>query len=697
MATPADATGQGIMSAGGGTTTGTRWREVDRLFQEVVELPTAHRTQFLNDNCRTPQIRAEVEELLSQDKGAEGYFDDCFANLGHGVEEAVEEGLKAGDYRIDRLIGSGGMGSVYLAHREDGEFQQRVAIKFAMGALTSRFRTERNLLARLEHPNIARLLGGGDTASGVPYLVMEYVEGKTLTHWSRENKPDKRRKLNLFLKICGAVSYAHRNLIVHRDIKPGNIMVTGDDVPKLLDFGISKLMDPSGEDGQRTGTIGMLTPAYASPEQIRGEVVTTAADVYSLGSVLYELIAGHAPYDLAKSTPAEIERAICNSDPAPPSGTRADDLDKIILKAMHKSPDRRYTSVEQLAADIRRYQNGRPVEAQNDTSWYRFRKFLTRHKAGVAIAAILFGLIAAIVVKTVNEAKRFEMLFTGLGNVARSFAVELPEVAAHKSPGEIRLEIARIYHRQVTMVVQQTSSFATSNRQMAFSYEQLAATLGYQHERADGRYADALFYLQRSMDLLEDSNGNTRHDDDRSLATLGRMHCHAGVLLDRLNRPAEAVLHYRRGLDLLQTAVGDPAPGSRFYIREFIEALGYNADTAIREKRFDDARRHLNRMLRESIKQRGQKTYSIWWEVGALLRFGRLEKRLGNPAGAHSYLEEAAALVAKSQSNSFLSQAMTVELELERGHKDRAKALLQPIIKTHGQHPRVHDLIRQCE
>ena len=307
------------------------------------------------------------------------------------------------------------MGEVHLAERGDGVFEQRVALKLLphpTPGLMQRFRQERQILARLEHPNIARLLDGGVGADNVPYFAMEYVEGEPMTRYASERALDVPATLQLFLRVCDAVQYAHRNLVVHRDLKPSNILVTADGTPKLLDFGIAKLLQDTGDSATPRTATRVFTPDYAAPEQIRGEAMTTATDVYALGVVLYELLVGRRPYSLSGRN-ITLEQAILETEPPAPSIAlpRGDvtttrrrrelrgDLDRIVLTALAKEPERRYSSVEALGADIRNYLDGRPIAARGDSATYRLRKFIRRNRVGVAAAAIVaLALIAATII-----------------------------------------------------------------------------------------------------------------------------------------------------------------------------------------------------------------------------------------------------------------------------------------------------------
>jgi serine/threonine-protein kinase len=383
------------------------WRRVDALFAVAVELDEAARDAYLREQCRDDAgLRREVETLVRADRRAS---DDGF--IANPVAAAVRDltagdlsrvGERVGPYRLVAELGHGGMGTVYLAERADAEYHAQVAIKFVRGALAvpelaRRLRMERQVLADLQHPGIARLLDGGTAADGTPYLVMEHVEGQPIDAWCDGRRLGLRERLTLFLKVCDVVQYAHRSLVVHRDLKPSNILVQADGTPTLVDFGIAKLVDPDGSDGgDATATVRLMTPSYASPEQLLGRRVTVATDVYSLGVVLYRILTGSLPFDLAKATPAEIERRVTGEEPLRPSQVVRDrvsarqlagDLDTIVSKALRKESERRYGTVAEFAEDVERYLDGRPVLARRDTFGYSAGKFVRRHRAGVAVAA----------------------------------------------------------------------------------------------------------------------------------------------------------------------------------------------------------------------------------------------------------------------------------------------------------------------
>jgi eukaryotic-like serine/threonine-protein kinase len=318
------------------------------------------------------------------------------------AEESEGPGSRIQAYELLKPIGEGGMGKVYLAARADDQYSKQVAIKLLQAgfaqttAMLLRFRSERQILADLDHPNMARLLDGGATPSGLPFLAMEYVDGIAIHEYCRQNRLSIVERLRLFITVCGAVDYAHKHLVVHRDIKPANILVTKEGAPKLLDFGIAELVDPEDGTAAQTRTVDrLMTPEYASPEQITGSAVTTATDVYALGVVLYELLSGSRPFNLGTMTPMELYRAICERDPEAPS-TRAaktgvpsavaigkidGELDNIVMMAMRKEPGQRYRSARDLGDDITAYLNGYPVRAKTATLSYRSAKFIRRNRA----------------------------------------------------------------------------------------------------------------------------------------------------------------------------------------------------------------------------------------------------------------------------------------------------------------------------
>jgi eukaryotic-like serine/threonine-protein kinase len=460
------------------------WERLKELLVTALDMGAAERTAYL-DQIRDPSLRSDLERLLAAEKNAgTGFLNDSAiaAELSVSPGEGWI-GRRVGPYRIAKEIGEGGMGTVYQAVRADDQYQKVVAIKvvrsgFPMGPDFVRFKVERQILANLEHPNVTRLLDGGTTNADQPYLVMELVEGQPIDQYCDAHKLSIGERLGLFLCACSAVQYAHQNLIVHRDLKPGNILVTPEGVPKLLDFGIAKILDPLSFPGAAeftTGFMRILTPEYASPEQVRGETITTASDVYSLGVVLYVLLTGHHPYALESRSPQDIAKAVCDAEPLKPSVivrrrgdvSRSDDtqlaltpeivssarsvkaeklrrqlagdLDNIVLMALRKEPQRRYASVEQFSQDIRRHLENLPVVARADTLRYRTSKFLARHKGGMAAAAAVLVTLLVGMAVTVREARiarqqaevarmqrvRAERRFNDVRNLANSLLFDI--------------------------------------------------------------------------------------------------------------------------------------------------------------------------------------------------------------------------------------------------------------------------------
>jgi serine/threonine protein kinase/TolA-binding protein len=430
-----------------------QWDRLQDLFSKAVELSTAERDAFVSrETADDPELRKDLLELLECDSGnSTGPLTHA---LGAALDATSRERRKAlvgkiiGNYRLVSVLGHGGTGTVYLAERADRQYSAQVAIKVVdtatvHGDLGSRFRAERQILASLNHPNIGRLLDAGETNEGQPYLVMEYIHGEQLDRYADRQSLNLHSRLRLFLEICAAVQYAHQNLVVHRDLKPANILVTSDGVPKLLDFGIAKLLD-TGDAAAVLALTRMndrlLTPEYASPEQILGQAVTTASDVYALGVVLYELLTGLRPYSVPVSaSQLELERLICISDPERPSAAvrkataqciaqnRSDvaaiaqaralnaeklhkrlqgDLDAIVMRALRKEPQHRYPSVEQLSADIRRHLDSEPVQARQGNWAYYSNRFVRRHAFGVSVGATFAAVGIAFMIVMSVQAKR---------------------------------------------------------------------------------------------------------------------------------------------------------------------------------------------------------------------------------------------------------------------------------------------------
>ncbi len=412
----------------------TTWDRLEAVFFEALELPAEQRAAFLDRACAgDPDLRAEVEAVLASHVALAD--DDAPA-----LPPERRVGSRVGAYRLDALIGRGGMGEVYRAFRDDEQYEHEVAVKIVRSGLppfemVRRFRQERQILARLEHPNVATLLDGGVTPEGEPYLVMQHVRGAPITDYVDARRLPVGDRLRLFMTVCRAVQFAHANLVVHRDLKPSNILVTEDGQVRLLDFGIAKLLDPEGTGARLpTESLLLMTPEHAAPEQFLGQPITTATDVYQLGVLLYELLTGNRPFQAGSSM--ELGRAICEQEPTRPSAAvgrvaeqnnvdtvgEADaararastpdglrrllrgDLDRIVLMALRKDPARRYGSAADLADDIERHLDGYPVRARPESRGYVVNRFVRRHRIGVAASAALAATLVALLVVSLRFA-----------------------------------------------------------------------------------------------------------------------------------------------------------------------------------------------------------------------------------------------------------------------------------------------------
>jgi serine/threonine-protein kinase len=573
-----------------------RWARIQELFHDILAAPATEAAELLaHVAAGDPDLAAEVRSLIAAEaQGPLGRQSDR-----DPADRAPEF---VGPYRLLRRLGEGGMGVVYLAEREEAGFKQRVALKllrsgFISPALAEHVAHERRVLARLEHPNIARLIDGGSTPSGQPFLAMEYVAGDTLLEHAAKEELTVEGRLALFSDVCDAVHYAHQQLVIHRDLKPRNIVVGTDGRPRLLDFGVSKLLDPDSQPGNTTRSSPWLTPAYASPEQWRGEAVTTLSDVYSLGVILYELLSGLKPYAFEGQSPGSIERLICETEPPRPSSRCRDpriarklegDLDIIVLKALAKAPNRRYASAGQLAEDLRRYLSGQPVLARPDSLRYRTGKLIRRHRtaAGMAGAALVLALAGVIVV---GVQARIAARARDRAEVARNQAQQVTDYvirlfqAADAGPHAVDTTLARAMLRQgvqqaealkdqplvqasmfdaLGMVFVTLQRFDQASELVNRAWQIRAAQLppespelaeSYAHLgrilRAQSRYLPALQRYEQALAVREQVFG-------RESAEVADTYRDLGFLMPYLGRNEESVRYYRTALTIDQKLHG---------------------------------------------------------------------------------------------------------------------------------------------
>jgi serine/threonine protein kinase/tetratricopeptide (TPR) repeat protein len=571
------------------------------LFKRAVDCPADQRPAFLEEACGDDEeLRREVESLLKFDKNGNQFLDEAAMDI--EIESLLQTALKAdqriGKYKLVSHIGSGGMGDVYLAH--DVQLNRRVALKLVRfgigGAETTRhFRREAQILASLNHRNIAQLYGAEITPDGFSFLVMEYVEGVRLDKYCDDNHSSIPDRLEVFRRVCGAVHYAHQRLVIHRDIKPANILITKEGQPKLLDFGIGKLLDSQTSiASEQTMTFAAaMTPEYASPEQVRGEAMTTASDIYSLGVLLYELLTGQRPYRISGRNPGEIARAIAEQEPARPSTALAQhdgnvkpqilnvkllkgDLDNIVLKAMRKGPQRRYASVEQFSEDIRRHLADLPVIARPDTRSYRTAKFVQRHTVGVVMAAAVFLALAGGIVATLWQAHvareqremaraeraRAQLEFNDVRKLATSFLFEFNN-SIQNLPGATparKLLVQRALE-YLSKLAGQSRADADLQRELAEAYLKVGDLQGNPYEPNLGDTHGAEQSYEKAFGIST-ALVQTNAADSQARRYLARSYQSMGEVLPLLGKPDDGITDLRKAAEIFEKLVSS-APKDR--------------------------------------------------------------------------------------------------------------------------------------
>ncbi len=598
-----------------------RWKRVRQLFRGALEQPTGERQAFLGHECGgDEELHADVDLLLDSLERAGDFLEQPAMLTSETLVEDPYTGLDVGPYRLEERLGRGGMGVVYLARRIDEEFQRRVAVKLLppghdSDEMVRRFRAERQILAALSHPNIAQLHDGGTTPGGLPYLVMEHVEGLPIDEYCDARALSTRQRLELFCEVCSAVHFAHQNLVVHRDLKPSNILVTADGCPKLLDFGIAKLIGPELAVDRTATALRRMTPEYASPEQVTGAPVSTASDVYSLGVLLYKLLTGRLPHRVATGSPAELVKAICDDEPerlsvvidrrvevpgasgasvtltpervsatrdGEPARLRrrlAGDVDNIVLMALRKEPQRRYASAQQLARDIRDHLAGQPILARENTYAYLWTKFVGRNRWAVAattalvLASLAFALFTAVQKRQVErERDRAEQVTDYLIDI---FEVSDPYAESREVAGRevTAREILDAGARRLE------SSLAGQPRLLA----SLTGTIGTIYLRL-GQFEDSRRHLEAALEIRRQLYGSSHPEVTGGMADLALLSLEEGD-----HDAADRLLH--EALELGRRELGEDHEA-------VADALALRGALRIAEGRLDDAEPILEDALR---------------------------------------------------------------------------------------------------
>jgi len=680
-----------------------QWKQIEALFEQALDQPADARAAWLDEHCPDPTIRREVEGLLRAVDKVDAFLEEPAQIFAADLVESVDaEPQRAGPYRLLQEVGRGGMGTVYLAERDDEQFDQQVAVKLlrsdtARRDLHDRFLAERRILASLSQPNIARLYDGGVTDEGHPYFVMEYIDGRPLDDYCDEKRLSIKERLRLFVTACEAVQHAHQNLVVHRDLKPSNILVTEKGDLKLLDFGIAKLLDENAPSVPVTQTgLRLMTPEYASPEQVKGEPITTASDIYQLGVVLYELLTGHRPYTASGRSVYEIQQAVCEEEPTRPSTavgqvesvqrgemteeitpemvsqargmeaevlqrTLSGDLDAIVLKALRKEPPSRYASAEAFLEDVKRYLASLPVEARQGTVGYRVRKFVQRHRWGVAGVGLFVGMLIVFgvfyTVRVTQERNRAQLEAEKSAEVTAFLmglfeANDPAEALGDTITARALLErgIARTEEMQDQPVVQ---------AQMLDVMGQVYESLG-EYDRADTLYQQALALRRNVL--------GANHPD--VAATMNRW----AVLLEDQGEYEQAEALHRKALAMYRAAYGTEHPAIATTLNDLAVVLNQQGKAAESEQLYRAALAQYQRLPDVDEDRRA----SVMNNLGLLLA------RQGDHEAGDPYLREALAmrqrLLGDKHPNTVSTRNNLATSLMDRGHYAEAEPLFREVL-----------------
>jgi serine/threonine protein kinase len=562
----------------------SRWSLIEEVFQGALERPPAERKRYLAEACgHDPELLPEIDSLLESDNDAEDVLRSLIADDLKQMTQsslASDLGLQVGPYLLVRELDGGGMGVVYLAVRSDDHYFQIVAVKtlrkgLDSGELVQRFRIERQILATLNHPNIGAILDGGETKDGRPFIVMEYVEGQPITVASEGRALSIRQRIELFRSLCSAVHYAHQKLIIHRDIKPSNVMVTPEGVVKLIDFGISKPLEPQlhlADDGLTGSGFRMMTPDYASPEQLQGKQLTTATDVYSLGVLLYELLTGGRPYTLRNLSPAAAERVVLEQDSRKPSsaphlslrkrGEIAGDLDRIVLMAMNRDPAQRYLSVQHFGEDLLRYLQGKPIAAKSASPFYALKKLLQRNRATVLTTCIVTAVLIGSILVHLSQSRKADRRVAEVRSLANSAISEMAD-KLQQSSASLETQAA-LFHSALTYLDQLRQSTGNDPRlllELSKAYIRIGDLEGSPFVANLGNLGTAVSSYKKAWQAAWESH--SRSPGDESTEAIVDAYQRMAGIESFLGHLREAQDDYQQGLswarDFWQRKPNDPA------------------------------------------------------------------------------------------------------------------------------------------
>ncbi len=687
------------------------FRRLEAWFERAVD---ADAPEQVIERCATedPELVAPLKAMLAADADPDDPLRDVVSAAAR--EDEAGDPARIGPFDVVRRLGAGGMGVVYLCRRAGPDFDQQVAVKRLPAAGDSdfareRLKIERRVLAGLRHPNIAQLIDGGEDDNGTPWVAMEYVDGQPIDRWAEARRLDRRARIDLFLALCDAVQFAHRNLVVHRDIKASNVLVDDHGRLKLLDFGIAKLVDDAEPSDASLTVASTMTPHYASPEQVRGEPVTQASDVYSLGVLLFELLAGQRPYSFPTRRPSDVERIVCETEPPSLGGRNSTDLDCIIRRAMHKDPARRYASARGLADDLQRWLDGRPVEARPDSAMYRTGRFLKRHPFGAAAVALFTLVVVGFGGAMAWQARQLEIQRDAAQREARvaeetaAFLVDLFGVSDPRVTNPADVRARDLLEAAAERLPEQLDSDPLARAQLMHTIGLAFANLGEAERGVDlleqamalriehagpdsaaaadsrnrlgniyrrfGRLVEAEPLLVRALEWRE-TNGPVDPD-------LADSYNNVGLLQNDLGRYAQAEATLRRAIELHREAGG---PNT-----DRVTAPLHNLSLSLRRQgRLDEAREASLEALRIKRAAGDWSLSSLAVTLGVL---ANIERERGDLDAAHRYAVESLDLreqVFGRDNVSIASGLVThANVLLARGDSETAEALFREAIALH--------------